>query len=178
MKKTDLLKPGGIRQQQLLSLAREINEREQALLMLREKTIEHASSWICEVMLQGQSLLKVKASLTHGMWLEWLQIHCPLLSIRTAQRYMQLSTSNRPEMSQAASLRSALSLCDETESSKLNESHLAKAWPPYLEALGRVAKFVGYVERFPLVQWPDEGRDKLRSDLLPVAMILWPDRFR
>ncbi len=176
MNKTDLLKPGSIRQNELHDLSRQINERENTLALLRSKTLDCASAWVCEVMLQGQALLKAKSALTHGMWLDWLQIHCPLISARMAQRYM-LVASKPGVVDQAVSLRSALALCIAPSESDQPKPEETKSWPPYLEALGRVAKFVGYVERFPLVQWPDEGREKLRTDLLPVATMLWPERF-
>ncbi len=180
MNKTDLLKPGSTRQNELHDLSRQINERENTLAMLRTKTLDCASAWVCEVMLQGQALLKAKSALTHGMWLDWLQIHCPLISSRTAQKYMLVASNaaRQPalEIDQSVSLRSALALCIDPAQADQAKIETTKSWPPYLEALGRVAKFVGYVERFPLVQWPDEGREKLRNEFLTGAKQKWGSR--
>lgn len=176
MNKTDLLPRHG----QLITLAREINEREKTITLLREKTVGNAGTWMCEVMLQGQALIHAKALVALGMWTDWLAINCSLISVRSVQRYMQLATraANNPEIEQADTLRRAMALCIEDVDAKPDpKPDAAKCWPPYLEALGRVSKFVGYVERFPVGLWPDEGREKLRGDLLPIVTLLWPDKF-
>jgi len=39
----------------------------------------------------GQLLAEAKAKQHHGEWVEWLETNCPDVSVRTAQRYMQIS---------------------------------------------------------------------------------------
>lgn len=181
MKKTELIKPGSERHELLHKLAREINSREDAISKLKEKFTRAGSEFLSEVLIQGQALLQTKSALPHGLWLEWLKANCPLVSIRSAQVYMRLAsnTQRAAYFGQVDSLREALLLCamNKTENSGADKKHESKTWPPYLEALGKVSKFVGYVERFPVHDWPDEGKDKLRQDLEPVARELWPERF-
>jgi len=173
-----LPKTDSTRQRQLIQLSRDINAREETLMLLRSKTIDAANNWMCEVILQGDALNQAKASLPHGMWLDWLRIHCPLLSNRQASKYMLISR-NRPrgtDLNEAVSIRAALALCEEQASpAPVSET---KSWPPYLEALGRIAKFATALNKNPIADWPPEGRDKLRTDLTPIARELWPDKFQ
>jgi Protein of unknown function (DUF3102) len=39
----------------------------------------------------GALLIEVKRQLPHGQWLPWLAEHCPHISRRTAQIYMQVA---------------------------------------------------------------------------------------
>jgi len=74
----------------------------------------------------------------------------------------------------ATSLRQALALCSPDRE---GGTAAPKHWPPPVEANAKLSKFVGYVERFPVKQWPAEQQDAAREKLLPVAQELWPDRF-
>ena len=175
MKKTNLLP--GPRQVQLVALAKEINAREEVISAARRRTREAAAAWLCEVVLQGQAFLKVKASLPHGMFVDWVRIHCPLVTHRTATSYMRVA-SNWGEIAnadEATSLRAALLLCKDNEEE--GAPKVMKHWPAYLEGLGRVAKFRTFITKHPLAGWPEEGLHKMREDLLPIVSTLWPDRF-
>jgi hypothetical protein len=171
-----LPKTDATRQRHLIELGREINDREEALQLLRSKTIESSNAWLCEVVLQGDALNKAKASLPHGMWIDWLRIHCPLISTRQANSYMLVARNFQrgTAVTEATSLRAALALCDEAKTEKAKES---KSWPAYLEALSRIAKFNRLLVREKLESWPAEGIAKLRAELTPMCRYLWPDRF-
>jgi len=67
MKKLDLIKPGGARGHQLSSLAREINDGQDAIDSLEDQTKKKGAEWLCEVRLQGQRLLKVKEIVARQM---------------------------------------------------------------------------------------------------------------
>lgn len=180
MKKTDLLKPGHARSNQLTALAREINEREEVIALTKGKACDATNSWMCEVALQGQALLKVKAMLNHGDFMPWIQSHCPLISDRTARDYMRVASNwqNSANVQQATSIAMALRLCAENEAAANGHPKPEpKHWPPYIEALGRCGKLMAYIERNPLSGWPPEGRVKLRDELAPVASVLWPEKF-
>jgi len=179
MKKTSLLKPAGPLVQLLAGLAREMNEREETIALCRLKATESTSSLVCEMALQGQSLLKAKDKLGHGNFMRWLPANCPNISDRTARNYMRLAANWQRDanLRNAASLRQALQLCAEADSGEPGEKLPPKSWPPYLEALSRFGKFAGCIERHPLETWPREGREKLRDTLAPLAVALWPERF-
>lgn len=177
MKKTTL----GLKQNDLVKLAKEIREREEVIVAVKAKTIERANEWICEVVLQGQCLNKAKALLQHGTFIEWLRIHCPTIGHTTAWRYMRVATHwglmTERVLHETVSLRAALSLCDAAANPD-EENEVPKVIPPYLEGLSRGAKFAAYLTKYPLRSWPEAGRAKLRSDLSPLVAELWPDKFK
>lgn len=163
----------------LVTIARRINDREEAIGILKKQTLDKAAEALREVLLQGSDLLKVKATLRHGQWLNWLTSHCPLVSARTAQDYMRLAANPQraADFIAAGSIRQALALLERAEPGE-GEDKNPKRWPPYIESIGRLSKLLGYVERFPIQQWPSEGIEKFRQDLQPLAARLWPDKFQ
>jgi len=173
MKRLELLKPGGSRNLQLTSLAREISDRQETLELLEKKVEDSGSEYVCEAILQGESLMRVKELVGHGNFLNWVRIHCPTVTQRHAQRYM-LIARNAPRVSQMPSLRAALLLC-RTNGEQPNGK--PQSWPAYIEALGKATRFIGYIERHPLQGWPEEGKEKLKGELLPIAAALWPEKF-
>ncbi len=178
--KTNLDSPGAGRAQQLTKLAREINDREEVITATQSQAFDRTSAWLCEIALQGQTLLKVKELLKHGDFIPWIAAHCPLVSDRQARKYMRVAAnwSSGAKVEGAKNLREALQLCAGNEEGESGEARSqAKSWPPFLEAIGRFGKFATYIERNPLLNWPLEGREKLREKMEPIAMALWPDKF-
>ena len=181
MKKLDLLKPGGSRALQLTRLAREINDCEDGITGQRDKITGLVKSCGCDAALQGQRLLQAKEFVGHGHFLGWLAAHCPTTSPRMASNYMRYA-ANEKRVSYlsggADSLRAVIAFASAEENPSTNGNGLPpKSWPAYIEALGKWARFAGYVARHPIAAWPAEGRDKLKGDLLPVAIALWPEKF-
>ena len=162
----------------ILSLARRINEREEVIDRLRKLSLSKACETITEAVLQGQDLLRAKAALPHGQWLPWLARHCPRVGEREAQRYMRVASNPArvSDLVKAGSLRGALALLEEGEPTKGEKD--VRRWPPYIEAIGRLSKLAGYCERCPIEKWPAEGVDKFREEMLPIAQKLWPDKFQ
>lgn len=162
----------------LVTIGRRIRDREETIRALKKQTLNKAAETISEVLLQGADLLKVKRALEHGQWLPWLAAHCPEISARTAQDYMKLAGDPRvaADLIQAGSIRQALALLERGEDDSKSKGE-PRQWPPYLEAIGRLSKLVGYVDRFPIDKWPEEGLGKFRQDLEPIAKRLWPEKF-
>jgi len=163
-------------QLELISLSRRINDREEVIESMCKRTLASVNETLCEVLLQGQDLIEMKARLPHGHWINWLRAHCPKLSIRRAQRYMALA-SRAPvtaHLTEADSLRAALALCD-LEGHQQHQD--PKRWPAYLEAISRLSKLRAYVENNPIIKWPDEGLARFRVEFEPIAQQLWPDKF-
>ncbi len=170
MKKTDLLKPGGERATQLVDLSREINQRENSIAMLHDGTIREADKWKCEVMLQGQALSRVKAMLTFGLWESWLQNNCPLISARTAQRYMWVShNADRPGMDEATSLRTALALRSSDTRSENGAEREPKRFPAGHEFVEKVARLEAMLTKHDVSEWPAEWREKILVHLAAIA---------
>ncbi len=160
----------------LSALSRRIRQRQEAIDSLERHTADQAAAWLREIIIQGQDLLRAKAERKHGDWQDWLAANCPKTSYIKATRYMRVASnaSRFKDLDNIQSLRQALALCDSTEP---EQDRPAKRWPMYLEAITRVSKFIGYVQRCPITQWPETGRAKLRKELEPVAVELWPERF-
>src|SRR5262245_50637428 len=59
-----------------------------------------AKSALRHAMAAGDLLLKAKAQVPHGEWLGWLSDNCPMISVRTAQAYMQIARQ-RPKIEAA-----------------------------------------------------------------------------
>jgi len=53
--------------------------------------IEHARTAVQHARKAGESLIRAKEQVAHGVWLPWLTEHCSQITDRTAQRYMRLA---------------------------------------------------------------------------------------
>jgi hypothetical protein len=159
---------------ELATLARAINSREETIEELRSRTVKGINETLCEVLLQGSDLIDSKSRCPHGTWLHWLRVNCPLVSERRAQRYMCLA-SKAPtiQLEEADSLRMALALCNLEGGS----SESPKRWPAYQETILRISRLWCYVEKNPIKEWPQEGLDKAKQVLEPLARVFWPERF-
>jgi hypothetical protein len=162
----------------LHELARRINQREQNIEQLKNQTVAQANAAVCEALLQGQDLIAAKAECRHGEWLDWCATYIPRLSLATVNRYMRVATVylTKKELIGAESLRAALLLCQEDKPGDDKPSE-PRSWPAFQEGMGRAWKFVEYVRRYPIGQWPNDTVEALRDDLLPVAAQLWPEKF-
>lgn len=174
MKRLELLKPGGSRNLQLTSLAREISNRQETLELLEKKVENTGSDYVCEAILQGEALIRVKELVGHGNFMNWIRIHCPTVSHDCCNKYM-LIARNSERVRNLPGIRAALMLCRNNGDHETNGK--PQSWPPYIEALGKATRFIGYIERHPVQSWPEEGKEKLKGELLPVAAALWPEKF-
>lgn len=140
-------------QRELHNIAKAINEREEAICALRDKAVGAANATVAEAVLQGQDLKKAKGRVPHGLWQDWLKANCPLISYRTAARYMAIAEKmpRVADFNQVDSLRSAMVLC---EVEGLSESGASKKLGEDLQAvylISRMAnKVVDYLEAHPL----------------------------
>lgn len=173
------------RANQLTQIAREINEREEVIDLQRRRLAEAGSSLLCEVIFQGEALLKVKQILKHGDFMPWVATHCPLISHATANTYMRLhwkfANSTKEKQAQvldAASMREAMLLLCAPEKPTEGEAKKAPSWPHWLQCTNFVGKFAKILKSNPLEKWPPEGRENLRVLLEPVAAQVWPEKFR
>jgi hypothetical protein len=55
---------------------------------------------------------------------------------------------------------------------KENSRAAPQSWPPFLEGLNQIARFVAFVAKHPLASWPPEGREKLAAELAPINAAL------
>ncbi len=161
----------------LRTIAKEINEREAAIEQLKTAAVGKAGEAVTEALLQGQSLIKAQKSMPHGYWEGWLKSHCPGISQRTAQVYMRLAKAQHAaDLSGAESLREAMRLLAPIGTAAKDPK---TQWPVFMEGLNRIHGFVKFLKSdgHSVDAWPDEGKEKLRTDLEPVARVLWPERF-
>jgi hypothetical protein len=152
----------------LLALAKQINEREEIIDAVRSQVEDKLRQAAPEIVLQGQALIAAKARVPFGEWLTWLKAHCPKVSKRNAQRYM--ARAENATLTDYYHL-----LCDGEEPAAV---HHNKQWLPYVEALTKVSRFQAYITRFPIHNWPEPGRERLKEVLEPIARELWPQQFK
>jgi hypothetical protein len=167
--------PGSPNHERVHQLVRDIKAHVETIDALRNQAARKVNDWLVEVVLCGRKLNEAKEIVPKRQWMDWVAVHCPTVSHDTINKYMRVAAnSERVLNSNVSSLREALHLLTEksSEQNKVEQSLL-----PYLEALGRVHKLVGYIGRNPVREWPQEGREKLREDLEPIARELWPERF-
>lgn len=164
-------------QHELHALARRISEREDVIAQLKKNWLDDTSAILREAIFQGHDLIKAKATVPHGLFLEWLKVNCPRVQNTQAHIYMRIAANLQRgvNLSEADSVRSALLLCERAEIERGDKQ--AKEWVPYLEGLSRFGKAVKFLRDEPINAWPIEGQDQLRADLEPVCKVLWPERF-
>lgn len=160
----------------LKQAAREIADNWEGIERLEAQVFEKGTEWIREMALQGQRLIHLKTQMKHGEWLPWCERNLAG-RYEKAKQCMRIATNweRVPNLDQATSLRQALALCAEKTAD--DDGTEPRRWPPAIEAGLKLAKFVGYVERFPVTTWPPENQAKAREELLPVAKQLWPEKF-
>ena len=144
-------------------IARQINEREQTLRSLEKKTRDNADAWMCEAIEQGADLIKAKEEVGHGYWQEWLRIHCPLVSARSARVYMEAANTKRQRAAffdDVQSLRQMLAKRRMENASEQTSAAVSKSWPDGMEAIGLFARLIKRLKRAPMSGWPKEFRTK------------------
>jgi hypothetical protein len=155
--------------------AREIRENWEVIEALESNLLVQGNQWILEMALQGQRLIHVKTQLKHGDWLPWCEAQAPGRYAKINQCMKIAANFERVKnLSEAESLRQALALCAQDRPVANGEP---KHWPAPVEANAKLAKFVGFVEKHPVTQWPAEQQEAAREKLLPIARWLWPERF-
>lgn len=154
--------------------AREIRECWEVIENLETNLLEKGNEWIREMALQGQRLTHIKTQLKHGEWLPWVEANFPgrYQRINHCMR-IAANLSRVANLTATDSLRQALSLCA-PERQVATEQTGPKRWPSPVEANAKLAKFVGYVEKHPVKDWPHEQQEVAREKLLPVVSVLWP----
>lgn len=177
MTKAQLIAPGSPPALKLRALAKEINELTTAIDISVERVKEGISIALTNAILTGQALIKAKAEIPHGQWLDWLAAHCPRITRKTAAQYMNLA-DRADEIKSATSIRQALFLLsDKGDEPSTGEKRNAQQWPAYLEGVRRISKWTGFVSKHPLSEWPEEGKAELRGKLEPIVRELFPERF-
>lgn len=109
----------------LAGLAAGINEAHSRCKAAARATVAHALD--C-----GDLLIAAKAKVEHGGWLPWLRDHCPDVSVRTAQAYMQLARQRAEVEAKCATVahlgvRQALDLVAEPAEPTRQQSEELKA---------------------------------------------------
>lgn len=158
------------------NLSREIKSNWEIIDSLEDKTRGIGSELVREMILQGQRLLQIKETLKHGDWMPWCHANAPgryekiVRCIRVASKLARV-----PILGELETVREALAIC---ASKDTTTTAPPKRWPPAHEAILKLSKFVGFVERHPMAQWNDDQKESAREMLLPVAQDLWPERLK
>lgn len=157
----------------LKNIAKQINDSFDAANKLAKQARDRAHEAIAEALLCGQLLNQAKQVVGHGLWLKWLEEHCPAIPQRTAHRYMLLSNSPHvAKMGECSGLRQAYIICGILPEPEHTET-LASMQPAYTLVLNRFSSIRSQVAKLPLSQWPDDARDRLREELRPMVRELF-----
>lgn len=152
----------------LKNIAKQINDSFDAANRLAKQARDRAHEAIAEALLCGQLLNQAKQVVGHGLWMKWLQEHCPLISQPTAWRYMQLSNhSHVNKLGNANGLRQAYITCGILPEPEHIET-LANMQPAYQLVLNRFSSIRSQMAKLPISQWPSDARDRLREELKPM----------
>lgn len=156
----------------LRTLSKTINEREHTIAQLKTKLMDGVSSAYAEIILQGQDLIRCKAIIPHGLWLDWLAAHCPNISARTANRYMNRALNPTP----LSDLRDGARLLVDKDDASESEP---KRFPAPIEGVRRISQALEFaINKANLASWPEENKDAARRVFLPAVSVLWPDKFQ
>jgi hypothetical protein len=163
----------------LRGIVARIRKRQPVIDQLRAGLHRSANEFLSEVVLQGHDLLAAKARVKFGDWMDYVAANIPEISHRTATDYMRIAANwqHAAKLQEAKSQRQALQLCAGLEEIEQQPETAKKHWPAYIEGLGRANKLLGYLQKNPINKWPEEGRQRLKEDLEPLVVILWPDHF-
>lgn len=157
----------------LKNIAKQINDSFDAANKLAKQARDRAFEAIAEALLCGQLLNQAKQVVGHGLWLKWLDEHCPNITRQTACNYMRLANVKHVlHLENCSGLRQAYIACGILPKPEHNET-LIGMQPTYLLVLNRFSSVRSQMEKLPLNQWPDDARDKLREQLKPIVRELF-----
>lgn len=165
-------------QRELHTIAKSINDRQEAIELLKSKVYDTGAQAGIEIVLQGQELIKAKKMVPSGQWQDWIAGHCPRISVRTAQHWMKIAIDPQ----RVALLKSGVpsrelfgAMVDRSEKNGTDKP--AKSCTDYLQTLYLCTRWIKHVRDHPLESCPEETREELRRELHPVVARLWPDKF-
>jgi hypothetical protein len=161
----------------LAQLTRDVKAHQDAINGVIEGMRTAATNALSEAILCGNKLIAIKDLKPDGGWISWVEENEGKtgVSIRTAQRYMELAR-NTSRVSHLDSIRSALKFLQEENKESSNETGESKSFPVWMVVVNSVGRWKEKcLSSFG--QIPSEGREKMREDLLPIASQLWPERF-
>lgn len=97
-------------QQELKMLKKQINEGHDAVELMVTRVKSDGNKILTEAILEGNRLLRVKKIVPYGSFGRWIKENCKKISIRTAQRYMTLTTRKAELLKTDIGLRKAYAL--------------------------------------------------------------------
>lgn len=155
------------------SLSQDIKRSWENIALLEERLFESGAEWIREIAIQGQRLIDLKAQLKHGEWLPWCDTQN--VTYQRINRCMRVAAnlSRVINLDSSSSLRRVLAICQANDDPEPDAKE-PKRWPAYIEAHHRTSKLLAVFRKSPITQWPSEGVDQLKKDLLPIVTTLWP----
>ncbi len=160
---------------ELHEIARRINDREKVIQHEKTRLVGMVNAALAEAILQGIDLLKARALVGHGNFMDWVSVNCTRIGHRQCNNYMNIARNWKHDsnLTDADSIRAALLLCPGED----GEKQPKKEWVPYIEAIYRFAKAADFATPEEIRKYPPEGQEEIRNKLLPTFMALWPDKF-
>lgn len=153
-----------------LNLASEINAAFSEASATAAKATLNARQAVARALECGRLLNLQKEALPHGMWQDWLAVHCPVVSAPTARRYMRLAKqSHGGVLENASGLRQAYlatGVLPESPRSR-NTPHANDPTVSFVRGLDHFRRwFHQRTDELPLAKWTPEARRLLRNELM------------
>lgn len=164
-------------QRELHTLAKSINDRQEAIDLIKKRVYETGSQAGVEIIEQGQELIHARDLVPKGQWEDWLTAHCPRISVRTAQHWMSIARNPQRVALLKSGVPSRELFGAMTNPSELDGSKPAKSCVDYIQNLYLCSRWTKFVRSHPLETCPEETKAELRKELQPVVSKLWPDKF-
>lgn len=153
---------------QLRQLAKLVTSHHQDVSLRLRRMRDYGRDCVTDGVLCGNALLRAKGLVPHGEWQAWLTENCPTLRYENARAYMKLAKMwpQYQAISESTSIRAALMLCADDEPKTNGDSETTE---PYLCVLRGLSRLVVNVGKHPVAEWPEDGREKLKAELEPLA---------
>lgn len=135
---------------------------------------QYANQAVTERILCGHYLNEMKAIVGHGRWLKWLTTHRPEISQDSAQRAMRLATASTvTDLSQAKNITEAYRICGILPTTE-EKTPARRRDPIHKTAIAQLSKIRARIESDAFKSWPAPALEKLRTELKPLVLKLWP----
>jgi hypothetical protein len=135
-----------------------------------------ASSWAQLAIEMGHALIKIRATIGHGRWQEWIENNARR-SYRTCRRYVEMAESydaadevTRVSLLENESIRGFL---DSIKEPTLKGSIQASE-PPWSVQYDRSERLAVSFERHPFTLWPSEVQADWKKRWEPIVKQAWP----
>lgn len=158
----------------------ELRAAEGDLLMFETKLKDAAVGWAWAAITVGRVLCKIKASIPHGHYEEWVENNAKKSSdtcavyVRMMKEYDAATETERARLLETGSIRSFFKSLNTITTEKIGETPKhSPAWLAICDSIQKLKdRYIAHSSEFT-----PEGTEKLKAEVQPIAEKLWPEKF-